>query len=129
MSLIGTRKPLLGNVLKHEYSPEHGFCREMATFNIAGGADLLIGTVVAVVAGKFVALNPAADTGAEIAAGIVIENKTVGDAVDTAVATLVRGPAVVGRDALVFPEAATAPQKAAAEAQLEALGIIVRAQV
>lgn len=128
MPLIATRAPKLGNLLKMEYGVPHGFCRETGTVNIAGGADLVIGTLLGTVAGKYVAFDPTASDGSEVVSAIVIENKTVGDAVDTPVTVLVRGPAIVGRDAIVFPDGATAPQKAAAEAQIESLGILVRDQ-
>lgn len=124
MALIATRKPILGNLLKTEYAREHGFCRETVTVNVTGGADLSVGSVLAVDAGKYAPKGTA-----DVAAAIVLENKTVADGVDTSVSVLVRGPAIVAKQALVFDVAHNAGQTASAIAEIEALGIVVREQV
>lgn len=129
MSLIATRKPLYGNVVKHEYAREHGFCREAVTVNVAGGVELSVGSVLGVVAGKYVPRNPAGTDGSEVAAAIVAENKTVGDAVDVSVAVLVRGPSIVAKQGLVFDVAHNAGEIDTAVAEIESLGIVVREQV
>lgn len=134
MALISTRKPLLGNLVKHEYAREHGFCREVVTVNVAADTELSVGSVLGKVTatGKYVPVNAAAvvgQEGAEVAAAIVVENKSVAATTDTDVAVLVRGPAIVAEGGLVFDVAHTAVQIATAVGELESLGIVVRKQV
>lgn len=124
MSLIATRKPLLGNLVKTEYAREHGFCREIVNVKVAGGVELSVGSVLAVDAGVYAPKGTS-----DVAAAIVLENKTVGDDVDTPVAVLVRGPAIVAKQALVFDVAHNAGQVNTAIAEIESLGIVVREQV
>jgi hypothetical protein len=73
---------------------------------------------------KYVALDPAATTGAEVAAGLL---RTGIDATtaDVSAVALLRDAEVNGAE-LVWPDAITPEQKAAATAELAALGIIVR---
>lgn len=131
MALINTRKPLLGNVVKHEYAREHGFCREVVTVNIADATELVNGSVLGKVTatGKYTVSDPAATDGSEVAAAIVVENKSVAAATDTEVAVLVRGPAIVVEGGLVFDVAHDAGQIATAVGEIESLGIVVRKQV
>ena len=44
MALVAVRKPLLGNLLKSEYAANFGYCREVVTLTIAGGAELSLVT-------------------------------------------------------------------------------------
>lgn len=131
MAQLGTSKPRLSNLIKYEEATEHGYCREMETVRITAGADLVVGSVLGVVTatGKYTLRDPAAIDGSEVAAAISTQNITVAAATDTPVALLVNGAAIVGREALNYGVAHTAPQKATAESELAALGIKVRAQV
>lgn len=131
MALISTRKPLLGNVVKHEYAREHGFCREVVTVNIADATELSNGSVLGKVTatGKYTVSDPAAVDGSEVAAAIVVENKSVAAATDTEVAVMVRGPAIVTQSGLVFDVAHDAGQIATAVGEIESLGIVVRTAV
>lgn len=113
----------LGDVLKYE--APNLYSREAAT--VAAGQDLAIGTVLGrkTADGKLHALDPAATDGTEAAVGVLATDTdaTLIDRDDTVV--IVRH-AIVARSALVWPAGITAPQKAAAEAELTALGILVR---
>lgn len=134
MALIATRKPLLGNLVKHEYAREHGFCREVVTVNVAAATELSVGSVLGKVTatGKYVPVNAAAvvgQEGAEVAAAIVVENKSVAATTDTEVAVIVRGPAIIAKQALVFDVAHNAGQIATAVAEIQSLGVVVREQV
>jgi len=131
MALVGTRKPLLGNLLKHEYSGNLGYCRDVVTVNISGGADLSVGSVLGKVTatGKYVQRDPAGGDGSEVSAAVVVENKTVGDGVDADIAVLVRGPSVIAKEALVFDVTHTSGEKATAISEIEALGVVARKQV
>lgn len=131
MALVATRKPLLGNLVKHEYATNHGYCREVAVVNVASATELSVGSVLGKVTatGKFVPRNPAGIDGSEVAAAIVVENKSVAATTDTDVAVIVRGPAVLADGALVFDVAHNAGQIETAISEIESLGVVVRKQV
>jgi hypothetical protein len=114
----------LGDLLKYE--APNLYSREAAT--IAAGQNLALGTVLGrkTADGKLHALAPAATDGTEVAVGILATD-TDATLIDREDALLVARHAIVARIALIWPAGITAPQKAAAEAQLEALGILVRA--
>ncbi len=117
-----TQAKNLGDVLKYE-APSL-YSRESAT--LAAGQNLTVGAVLGKKAadGKFYALNPAATDGTETAVG-VLATDTDATFIDRD-AVIVARHAIVARSALIWPSGITAPQKAAAEAQLTALGILVR---
>lgn len=131
MALVATRAPRLGNLVKAEYMQEHGFCREIVTVNFATETNVVLGSVLGKVTatGKFGYRDPAGTDGTEIASAVAIENKLIPAATNTDIAVFVRGPLILGRDALVWGIAHDATQKASAEAELEALDMIVRTQV
>lgn len=95
-----------------------------------GANDWLVGDTIPVTVSysgtqtvrKFVEHNPTATDGSQIAAGILIKptNATAADVLTTA---LVRGPATVNRNDLVWRSGATAAQIARGLADLQALGI------
>ncbi|EMG36608.1 Bacteriophage lambda head decoration protein D [Desulfocurvibacter africanus PCS] len=95
---------------------------------IASGNTVALGQVLGKIAatGKFVPLNPGADPadGSEKAFGIAI------DAYDASAADVegvaIKRDAIVAPSALIWPDGITVGQKAAALAELEALGIITR---
>ena len=75
--------------------------------------------------GKLYALAPAATDGTETAVR-VLATDTDATLIDRDDAIAVARHAIVARNALIWPAGITAPQKAAAEAQLVAIGILVR---
>ena len=119
-----TQKNNLGDLLKYE-APSL-YSREQAV--VASGQNLRLGTVVGRVTatGKLKALTPAARDGSEIAAG-VLGSDTDATLADRKDALLIARHAIVARAALLWPGAITPQKKATAEAQLAALGILVRA--
>lgn len=127
MALVSTRKPLISNLLKHEYEGTYGFCRKTVVVNNTAGVDLSVGSVLGTVtaSGKYDIHDPDATSGVEVASAIVLENKTVAAATDTEVAVLVRGPSIVRKQSLVWDNAQDAGQQATAIAEIEALGIVV----
>ena len=113
----------LGDLLKYE--APNLYSRDRAT--VASGQTLALGTVVGVVTAtsKLKAFDPAATDGTEIARGVIAND------VDAALADrddglLIARHALVARSALVWPSGITAELKAVAEAQLRAIGILVR---
>ena len=113
----------LGDLLKYE--APNLYSRDRVT--VASGQTLALGTVVGVVTAtsKLKALDPAATDGTEIARG-VIANEVDAALADRDDGLLIARHALVARNALVWPSGITAELKAAAEAQLKAIGILVR---
>lgn len=117
-----TQGPTQSDVIKWEQ--EHSYSRQTVT--IASGQNLALGAVVGMItaSGKYAVLDPAGIDGTEAAAGVAIEAYDASTA-DTAGVIIARD-AIVDPSALAWPAGATAPQKAAALAELDALGIIAR---
>lgn len=128
---IGTENFRFSNLVKKELWAELAYCREVVTYNGTAG-DLVIGTVLGKVTadGKYkVAVQTAID-GSEVADAILIEDVTVAATTDTKVLALVRGPAFVGKAALILDASYDLDaEKAAVYAALEDKGILVSAQV
>ena len=94
---------------------------------VAAGQTLALGAVVGRVTAtrEIVALDPAANDGREIAAGVLIEAITT-TATERRRSVIVSRHAIVFGGALVFAPTHTAEQTAAALAQLAARGVLVR---
>lgn len=98
------------------------------TVTIASGAGKLPpGTVLGKITtgGKYTGLAPAATNGSQNAAGILWAGVDAADA-DAPGVVLLRGPAIVNRHEVVWPDGATEVQITAATTALAALGIILR---
>ncbi len=98
------------------------------TFTIASGAGKLEpGTVLGKITtgGKFTALAPAATNGSQNAAGILWDAVDA-SAADAAAVVVMRGPAIVNRHELIWPDGATEAQITAATTALATIGIILR---
>lgn len=85
-------------------------------------AGTVLGKITA--SGKYVILAPAAEDGSEDAAAILWSHADASTA-DAAVVVIARD-AEVKADALIWPAGITEPQKTAAIAQLNTLGIVLR---
>lgn len=118
-----TQAKNLGDLLKYE--APNLYSREAAT--VAAGQNLQLGTVLGrkTADGKLYALAPNATDGTETAMG-VLATDTDATLIDRDDAIAVARHAIVARNSLIWPTGITALQKAAAEAQLVALGILVR---
>jgi hypothetical protein len=98
------------------------------TVTVASGAGKLEpGTVLGKITsgGKFTTLAPAATNGSQTAAGILWAGVDA-SASDVPGVVLLRGPAIVNRHEIVWPEGATEAQITAATTALAALGLILR---
>ena len=100
--------------------------RDEVTIKTGAATVMEIGTVIAALTAdsKFVLLAPAAATGAEVAAAVLLE-RVDATAADQQAVVLCRVATVVSQ-ALIWPAGITAPQKAAAIVQLNAHEIVVR---
>lgn len=125
MSAI-TEAQNLGDLLKYE--APNLYSRDSLT--VAAGQTLVLGTVVGIETAttKVVQLDPAANDGSEIAAGVLTADVDAA-AADRTDGIVVSRHAIVADHALIWPVGITPVQKAAAKLQLKALGILVRAAV
>ena len=98
------------------------------TVTIASGAGKLEpGTVLGKITtgGKFTALVPAATNGSQNAAGLLWDAVDASTA-DAAAVVVLRGPAIVNRHELIWPDGATEAQITAATTALATIGIVLR---
>lgn len=132
MPIFATDTLRFSNTVKHEYEPALAYCREVLTINEASAKTLAIGAVLGKVTatGKYKLVEASAVDGSQVAAAVLIEDKTIAANTDVKVLALVRGPALVGKLGLSFGASVdTAPEFAAAYAQLAAIGILVNDQI
>lgn len=133
MTVIATSSAHFSNVVKHEYDPSSGYCREVVTVNEAAAKTYVVGTPLGKVTatGKYVVAVETAVDGSKAPVAIVIGN-SVGESksidiaatTDTKVLVLARGPVIVSKDAV--PLGATyndATKIATAFASLASVGI------
>ena len=113
----------LGDLLKYE--APNLYSRETDT--VAAAQNLALGTVVGrdTATAKLKAFDPTATDGSEIAIG-VLGNDVDATLIDRDDAILIARHAIVARGALVWPTGITPAQRAAAEAHLTFLGVLVR---
>jgi hypothetical protein len=98
------------------------------TVTIASGAGKLApGTVLGKITtgGKYTVLTPGASNGSQNAAGILWAGVDATEA-DAPGVVILRGPAIVNRHEIIWPEGATEAQITTATTALAALGIILR---
>lgn len=128
MPIIATDTFRYSHLIKHEYEPSIGFCREAVTVNEAAAKTYAVGTVLGKVTstGKFVEAKETATDGSKVPAALVLEDKSIVAATDTKVLVLVRGQAIVSKKALRLDATydTDAKRKTVYDA-LEAKGILV----
>ncbi|MFN3972786.1 MAG: head decoration protein [Gemmobacter sp.] len=102
------------------------YTRETVTL-ASGAGKLAPGTVLGKITtgGKYTVLTHGATNGSQNAAGILWGPADATDA-DAPGVVLVRGPALVNRHEITWPEAATEAQITTATTALAALGIVLR---
>ena len=102
------------------------YTRETVTL-VSGAGKLAPGTVLGRITsgGKYTVLTPGASNGSQNAAGILWGPADATDA-DAPGVVLLRGPAIVNRHEIVWPERITEGQANTAITALAALGIILR---
>jgi len=105
---------------------QRDYTRETVTI-ASGAGKLKPGTVLGKITtgGKYTGLAPAATNGSQNAAGILWGAVDATDA-DAPGVVILRGPAIVNRHEIIWPEGATEAQITAATTALAALGIILR---
>jgi hypothetical protein len=138
MAVVATEGQRFGNLVKAEYDPASGYCREVVTVNLAAGATLAAGTVLAKVTatGKYLVQDASLASGAGLeAAGVLIgtdENNlgaVCATTTDKKVLMLARGPARVAKELLVMGAGTdTNAEKLAVYDALAAKGIVADTQ-
>jgi hypothetical protein len=120
-----TQGPQLSDVLFFEEDREYS----RAVVTLLDGSDVDIGTVLGKVtaSGNYANFDDTADDGTEDAAAISLAKAAPSGADANHVVLLRHG--VVKKGGLIWPSTADASEQTAAIAQLEALGIMVRADV
>ena len=111
----------LGDLLLVEVTP--GWTKQKGLLLL--GAVYALGTVLALVDGKYQALDPVGEGAAEKAVAVLGENVDA-SAADTSGVVIARG-AVVDSAELLWPAGITDAEKAIALDQLNALGIVAHA--
>jgi hypothetical protein len=102
------------------------YTRETVTI-VSGAGKLEPGTVLGKITtgGKYTVLTPGASNGSQNAAGILWAGVDATEA-DAPGVVILRGPAIVNRHEIIWPEGATEAQITTATTALAALGIILR---
>jgi len=132
MALLFTENYRFSHLVKAELWPEKAYCRSVLTVNEAAASTYNVGTVLGKVTatGKYKICVQSASDGSQTPVGLVLADYTVAATTDTKVLVLTKGPAAVSSGALKFDASfTTQPQKDAAIASIEALGIQVLATV
>jgi hypothetical protein len=128
MSVIATDTLRISNLVKMEFKPELGYCREVVTVNEAAAKTYVVGTLLGKVTadGKYkIAVQSAVD-GSAVAAAIVLADASIAATTDTKLVVLTRGPASISVGGLVLDATYDLDaEKAVVYAALEAKGIQV----
>ena len=122
MAKIASDFSVLSDLIKHEYAPQWGYCRDNVVYNGAAltlARGTLLGKVTAT--GKYIVADKDAADGSAVVAAVVMEATTAPATTDTSVMALTRGPVGVLKTSLVLGDTVAAD----VYAQLEALGIQV----
>ena len=128
MPTISTDLFRKSNLVKQELFPEQGFNYDVVTVNEAAIKTYAVGTVLGKVtaSGKYKICVQTAVDGSQTAAAVVVADYSIAATTDTKVLAMVRGPAIVSKDALVLDASHDLQaEKDAIYASLLALGIIV----
>ena len=128
MHTIAQDTKRLSALVKHEYEPSLGFCRNVVTVNEAAASDYVIGTVLGKItaSGKYVVAKETATDGSKVPAAVVLEDKSIAATTDTKVLVAVRGPMILSKAGITLDATYnTDAKKTTALAALEALGILV----
>lgn len=117
-----TEKNTLADLLVAEV--HRAWSRETVTLADQSGADVPLGTPLALVGGKYTPVDLAGADAAAVTVALLAEDKLAVDA-DTPAVILARG-VVFNPGAVVWPAGATNEQKADALANLKSLGLVAR---
>lgn len=135
MPVFATDQVRLSAVLKHEYKPSLGYCREMVTVNEAAAKTYQVGAVLGKVTatGKYKLVDTTASDGSQNAVAVVVGDKdgkaadvAIAATTDTKVQVVARGPVIVAAGGLQYAAGSDAN---AIAASLSTVGILVAPQL
>lgn len=138
MTVIATDSVRFSNVVKSEYMPEIGYCRESVVINDPAAQTIKVGTVLGKItaSGKYRVSLSASSDGSQTPVGVYIVDGSTGQSGDLVIAAntdykaliLARGPAIVADGGLTLGTGITA---AAAKTALAALNppVLVETQL
>lgn len=125
MPVMLTENNYMADVVKYDIPLYSRDTRVIA----AGSGKLALGVVLGrKTDGNFAPLDPAAATGEQVAAGVLLKYVDATGTEDVKTVILTRH-AIVADRALIWPDTITDNEKAAAIAELEAIGIVAREEV
>lgn len=128
MTVIATDSPRLSGVVKYEFDPSTQFCRDKGIINDSA-QTIKVGTVMGKVTatGKWKVCQTTAGDGSQTPAGVYIADylgqsfdTVLAAATDTNAIIMVRGPVILGAEALVYA-ASNAPTALATKTAFAAL--------
>lgn len=120
---VAVMRPRISDLLKYEVSD---FLYSRDTITLAAGNKLAMGAVLGKLAAsdEYAEFDPTASDGSQIPVAVLVADA---DATAAAIKTVaVVRHCVVSRQSLIWKAGVTAPEKAAAEAALTKLGVVVR---
>lgn len=132
IGIFATEGFRFSNLVKQELFPESGYNRDMLVVNEASAQSYVVGTLLGKVTatGKYKICKADAVDGSQNAAALVLQEVSVPANTDTNVLSLVRGPAIVSKSAIVLDATIdTDAEKLAVYTALEAKGILVNTTV
>lgn len=125
---VNNEKQFLGDLLKHEYEqPNYTRSVETVLADATNDQTHLLGTVVGKItaSGKVTPIKHGASDGSQTAYGVILYDVAVPKTVDTKAVVIVRGPAIVDTNKLIWEDATiTGGDQTAALATLKGLGIL-----
>lgn len=104
MALVQTKDKTIGHLVKKEFWAEDGWCRKVVTVNEASAQEYKVGQALGKVTadGKYkIAVQSAVD-GSETLDAVCLEAISIPATTDTNVLVLIRGAAIIGKDALIL---------------------------
>lgn len=104
MGTVATELARFSHLVKEEFWPHKGYCRDNVTANETAAKTYAVGTVLGKVTatGKYKICVQSAADGSQTPAAVVIADYSVAATTDTKVLTLVKGPVEVSKAALVL---------------------------
>lgn len=138
MTVVATSSNRFSQVVKHEYDPATGYCRDVVTVNDSA-QTLKVGTLLGKVTatGKYVVCKQAAADGSQNVAAVFVGDAlgfsgdlAIAATTDTSVLTLTRGPLILSAGQIIWDASfTTQSQKDTAFANMKAAGVMLATTV
>lgn len=102
MPVVNTKAKTKGNLVKREFWAEDGWNYLDVVVLEGSATDYVVGTVLGKItaSGKYKAAVETASDGSKVGAAVVIDAVSIPASTDTTITVLVRGPAILAKEAL-----------------------------